>query len=172
MIENKIWKLGIDPGVSGAIALVSTDPRDILRVWDMPNYEEVLTTGKKRKSVEVENLIRIFKFIQTMGASDNATIEVRLEKVQAYGKQSAPAAFNFGYAAALPYALSKAFSWPVEFISPVSWKRYYALQATQKDAARLKVLKHFPHHSDLFKRKMDVDRADAVLIAFYKERTL
>ena len=170
MISTKTWILGIDPGVNGALALVSPDPVEILRVWDMPNYEEVLTTGKKRKSVHLDELIKIFKFVQTMGASDDANIRVHIEKVQAYGKQSAPAAFNFGYSSAIPFALSRVFGWEVTKISPVSWKRYFALQATAKDAARLKVLRHFPRDSELFKRKMDVDRADAVLIAFFKER--
>ena len=161
--------LGIDPGVNGALALIDADKREIINIWDTPNYEEVLTTGKLRKSIDVEELVRIFDRIETMEAQSSGPVQVKIEKVQAFGKQSAPAAFNFGYAAAIPYALATAYSWEIELISPVAWKRYHTLQATSKDAARIKVRNAFPQHKDWFKRKLDVDRADAVLIAFYKE---
>jgi hypothetical protein len=105
-----------------------------------------------------------------MAASDDTEVIVKIEKVAAYGKQSAPAAFNFGYSTAIPRTLSEAFGWEVRLVSPVSWKRYFKLQATEKDAARLLVLRHFPQHSELFKLKKYVDRADATLIAFYKEK--
>lgn len=163
------WVLGIDPGAGGALALIEPQTRTLIHIWDMPNYMEVLTTGKRRKSVDLEKLIEIFKTVQKAAAGDDKTVKVQIERVQAYGKQSAPAAFNFGYAAAIPMVLAKVFDWEVTFLTPVSWKRQFGLQATEKDAARILVLKYFPKNTEYFKRKMDVDRADAVLIAMYRK---
>lgn len=165
---SNTWILGIDPGVNGALALVEPVSRTIINIWDTPNYTETLTTGKNRKSIKIDALINIYKVIQQAAAGDDIDIKVQIERVQAYGKQSAPAAFNFGYAAAIPYVMARVFEWPIAYVSSVSWKRQFQLQATNKDAARIFVLKHFPKQSEFFKRKKDIDRADAVLIAFYR----
>jgi len=164
----KEWVLGIDPGVHGALSLIEPVSRTIINIWDMPNYSEVLTTGKKRVSIDVDKLGEIFKTMGFAAAGDDVQIRVQIEKVQAYGKQSAPAAFNFGYAAAIPYIYCKILEWPVTFISAVSWKKQFGITATKKDAARLLVIQYFPNHRDYFTRKMDVDRADATLIAMYR----
>lgn len=162
------WILGIDPGAKGALALVEPKTRTIINIWDMPNYMEKLTTGKRKCTVDLEKLIGIFKTIKTAALGDDVEIKVQIEKVQAFGRQSAPAAFNFGYAAAQPYVLAVVFGWDVAMVAPQSWKKQFGIIATKKDAARLLVIKYFPKQREFFIRKMDVDRADAVLIAMYR----
>ncbi len=156
--------LGIDPGASGALALVEKSQKEIIKVWDMPYDRKVLTTKKKTKRVNIPKLIEIFTEVLQF---TEQPIHVNIERVQAFGKQSAPAAFNFGKAAGIIEALAYAFLEPPNLISPVTWKREYGLQASEKDAARLLVKHLFPYTKELLKYKYNVDRADAILIAFY-----
>jgi Holliday junction resolvasome RuvABC endonuclease subunit len=159
------YVLGIDPGASGALALVELSTKHIVKVWDMPHTQRVLTTGKKLKEVDIEKLIEIISEVYDF--SFKGPVEVHIEKVQAFGKQSAPAAFNFGKAAGIVEALCHAFNFKVTLIPPQTWKRQYNLQASKKDQARQLVLNLFPETNDILKYKKDVDRADAILIAFY-----
>ena len=45
--------LGIDPGLSGAIALIQADTGELFDVADMPTYKTVTATGKKAYGVLV-----------------------------------------------------------------------------------------------------------------------
>jgi len=160
--------LGIDPGASGALALYDVTNGRVLKLWDMPNTSMILTTGKKTNRVDIPALIKIFEFVEDMAQEMEATLYVHIEKVQAFSKQSAPAAFNFGAAATVPQVLAVAFGYPPVMIPPQTWKKQIGLQASAKDDARLLVLRLFPNLKDALKRKLDVDRADAILIAMYK----
>ena len=93
---------------------------------------------------------------------------VHIERVAAFSKQSAPAAFNFGYAVAVPAVVARILDYEPLFISPAVWKRQFGLQTSYKDESRQLVLELFPYLAKQLKRKKDVDKADAVLIACYK----
>ena len=54
---------------------------------------------------------------------------------------------------------------PMDFISPVKWKKYYNLINTQKDSSRTKAIEFFPYISSKLSRKKDANKADAILIA-------
>lgn len=162
------YVIGIDPGATGALALFNCQAGSIEKVWDMPNNQMHLTTGKKTKRVEIDALLNIFDLIIASIDLESDNLIVHIEKVQAFGKQAAPAAFNFGYAAALPFAIARAMTLEVKLIAPQTWKRQYNLQASAKDDARLLVRNLFPYLRSNLARKQDVDRADAVLIACYK----
>ena len=49
-------------------------------------------------------------------------------------------------------------------ISERRWKDYHRLLNKEKDMAREKVIHLFPKHINKFRRKKDIDRAEAVLI--------
>jgi hypothetical protein len=157
--------LGIDPGANGALALFAPESGELIWVKDMPNKRMQLSTGKITYKVDFDALYEIFEILKTNEINLNYTITVHIEKVQAYGKQSAPAAFNFGYAAAIPYALARAFNFEVKFVHPAVWKRAIGLQASAKDEARELAIKLFPTFKEQLRLKKYVDRADAILIA-------
>jgi crossover junction endodeoxyribonuclease RuvC len=52
------------------------------------------------------------------------------------------------------------------FLTPPTWKRIADIPAgvENKDLARTRAIARWPGHAELFKRKMDVDRAEAALI--------
>ena len=162
------WVLGIDPGAQGALAIYDVTNAHVVLVKDMPNYLLTLTTGKESHRVDIKALAELFAKIIERVEREEIELKIHIEKVQAFGKQSAPAAFNFGYASAVPFALSVAYGYTPALISPVVWKRRAGLQASKKDDARLLVRHLFPYLCDKLKFKYNVDRADAILIAMYK----
>ena len=56
---------------------------------------------------------------------------------------------------------------PIVFLTPPTWKRVADIPpgVEHKDLARTRAIARWPRHADLFSRKMDVDRAEACLIA-------
>lgn len=56
---------------------------------------------------------------------------------------------------------------PVEIVSPLKWKRALGLIGKDKEASRAKALKLYPTLADMLKRKMDHNRAEAVLLAHW-----
>ena len=166
---NKTYVLGIDPGATGALALFCPEDGLIKGVWDMPNTQMTLTTGKKTNRVNIKALIKLFLEIQDKVHYEKVSrFIVHIEKVQAFGKQSAPAAFNFGVAAAIPQTIAETFGLEIIMIPPQTWKRQFNLQASVKSDSRLLVQKMFPSLFDTFKLVKHTDRADAVLIACYQ----
>ena len=99
--------LGCDPGATGALALYSPEEATMLWVRDTPNQKMILTTGKKTTRVNVDELIEIFSSVVLTAHKYNCELKVHIEKVNAYGKQSAPAAFSFGWAACAPFTIAR-----------------------------------------------------------------
>lgn len=56
---------------------------------------------------------------------------------------------------------------PIIFLTPPTWKRLAEIPpgVENKDLARTRAIARWPAHADLFRRKADVDRAEACLIA-------
>lgn len=164
----KQWVVGIDPGAKGAVAVYAPQTALPVKLFDIPHTQKKLTTGKNTHVLHAEKLLQIFVDIIDKATATEVTLYWHIEKVQAFGKQSAPAAFNFGYSAAIPYAFLVALQQAPRFVSPVSWKRQFNLQATDKDASRQLALRYFPMLASELKFKYNVDRADALFIAMYK----
>lgn len=162
------YVIGIDPGASGALALFCPQEARVLDLRDTPNNIHDLTTGKKSKRIDPGAFIKIIDHWQEKALRDNANLHVHIEDVAAYGKQSAPAAFNFGYAAGFAFGVCSAYGMDILRIHPAKWKNQYGLKASEKDQARILALEMFPYLNEHLRKKMDVDRADAILIAAYK----
>lgn len=157
--------IGIDPGISGAIAVRGDDPTES-QVWDMP----VLTDGKTKRinAVGLADLIRSIVI-------ECSPEEVRIEKVNAMpprrgpdGKQrqaGAQSSFNFGRGVGVLDGICGALQLRVTYPTPQKWKKRAGLIGKDKDQARTRALELYPH-LDLH-RKKDVGRADAILIAHY-----
>jgi crossover junction endodeoxyribonuclease RuvC len=153
--------LGIDPGLTGAVAVLSLDGR-LLEVVDLPTA----TTGNKTvldDSAVVEVVARL---------SPSVRLAV-LEKVGGRPGQSAPAAFVFGSVCGFLRAALVCRNVPHELITPGRWQNAIMYGCARgKDAARMKAIQLHPQHRALFKRKNDHNRADAVLMAEYGRRYL
>ena len=136
--------IGIDPGLSGAIACVSGDLH-----W----VEDIPTIGKRVNGRIVRSLI--------CGCD-----LVVIEQVHSMPGQGVASTFRFGQAYGTLIGVAEALGVPIEFVAPTVWKKSYKLGA-DKDKARQIASDLWPDKADLFARKKDHNRADAALLAHW-----
>ena len=157
--------IGIDPGIKGAICILKDGV--VIDVFDMP----VMPVGKKNKSQvngsQVYN--EILKVIENEGKQD---VKVVIEQVSAMPGQGVTSMFNFGQSYGVLKGIFSAMQIPMDFVSPVKWKKHFNLINTQKDSSRTKAIEFFPYISHKLSRKKDANKADAILIAsfYYKNQ--
>ncbi len=153
--------LGVDPGGTGALALV--EGSSLLQVADMPTFQVKRGTGFKPE-IDVHALIGLLR--------DWAPDCCWFERVGGMDGQSASAAFNFGRLAGMCEALVKASGARFEFVSPHIWKSGMKLINQAKDDARLMATNRWPAWAQTFARKKDDGRAEAALLAEYGRQML
>jgi crossover junction endodeoxyribonuclease RuvC len=145
--------LGIDIGLSGALALLDNDGT-LLSVEDMPCLKD---GPAGRRAVNAPLLAQIV----FASHADHAFVE----SVNARPGEGPTGAFAFGRARGVIEGVLAAAGLPCGFLTPSTWKRAVGLTLASKDAARSEVIRRYPAKSDLFKHKCDDGRAEAVLIA-------
>lgn len=148
--------LGIDPGASGAVALV--EGSRLLWVRDMP-VTEVRSGGRAKKRVSPGLLAQIVR--ADAGGVDHAFIE----EVAAMPRQGVSSTFVFGTAYGIALGVLGALTIPYTTITPPTWRRA-AQTRGDKDASRGRAAQLFPAAASLFARKKDDGRAEAALIAY------
>ena len=153
--------IGIDPGLSGAIAIL--EDNKVLSIFDMP----VMAEGKKNKrqlnSAQLVNIIR-----ENTASRDEVAVIV--EQVNAMPGQGVTSMFNFGQTFGAIKGVCAALNLPIFFVRPSKWKKYFELINSSKDSSRTKVIEMYPSLSNQLSKKKDVNKSDAILIArFYSE---
>ena len=150
--------IGIDPGLSGAIAVLKNN--NVLNIFDMP----VMSEGKKNKrqlnSAQLVNLIK-----ENIEADEEVAVIV--EQVNAMPGQGVTSMFNFGQSFGILKGICSSMQLPMYFVRPAKWKKYFNLINSQKDASRTKAIQIFPYFSSQLSRKKDSNKADAILIASF-----
>ena len=141
--------LGIDPGISGALAWVSDDGH-LICTSDMPVIE---ITGKKKVSPYI---------LTDMLKTRTPTMAV-IEEVSAMPGQGVTSMFNFGYSAGVLAGVCAGLMIPVVLYRPAVWKRAASVPA-DKGAARQMAQRYWPGCRD-FDRVKDDGRAEAALLA-------
>lgn len=154
----KRWFLGIDPGLSGALAWY--DPTyDELDVKDMPTHT-VKSNGKQRRKIDFRLLAAYVDNSRTF------TQKALIEEVNAMPGQGVTSMFSFGKAAGAVEMAVAYSAIPYDMVTPVKWKK--AMRVTgQKDEARRAASRLMPKHAHLWARVKDDGRAEAALIAYY-----
>ena len=154
--------IGIDPGLSGAIAILEN--KNVLKLFDMP----VMAEGKKnKKQLNSAQLVNIIK--KNINKSDD--IAVVVEQVNAMPGQGVTSMFNFGQTFGAIKGVCAALNLPIFFVRPSKWKKYFELINSSKDSSRTKVIEMYPSLSSQLSKKKDVDKSDAILIARYYNDT-
>lgn len=153
-------KIGIDPGLSGAIALLKDDDT-LCWVEDMP----IMPEGKKMQVNEPE-LTRIIKeTYSSLTSGHECCPTCYLERVSAMPGQGVTSMFNFGVGYGIVRGVVQALGIPLWFVRPVAWKRQAGILHRDKDAARTMAQHLYP--AAPLGRVKDIGRADAILIARY-----
>ena len=149
---------GIDPGLSGAIAIL--EKKKVLSLFDMP----VMAEGKKNK--KQLNSAQLVDIIRENSIGDDEIVVV-VEQVNAMPGQGVTSMFNFGQTFGAIKGVCAALNLPIFFVRPSKWKKYFELINSSKDSSRTKVIEMYPSLSSQLAKKKDVNKYDAILIARY-----
>lgn len=166
--------IGVDVGLGGALCAYGCEddegPSYIIDVIDMPTCEDgsrsevdcyVVREWLERVSVTIGKPARAFvENVQPMPSIPDESGHRRT--------MGAATSFRFGLAVGQIRAALIMFGIPVELVHSRSWKPHFQLTA-EKEPARQLVLQLFPQSAALFRRKLDHNRAESVLIAKYGE---
>jgi crossover junction endodeoxyribonuclease RuvC len=146
--------LGIDPGISGAIAFFFPDHPERVACDDMPvaagNVDAV--TLAARIAVMMPDV-------------------VFLEQVGSMPGQGIASTFKFGRGFGTVIGVVGALKLPLHLVAPSRWKAHFRLPA-DKEMARALALRTFPACAEQFSRKLDHGRAEAALLARFGAETL
>lgn len=141
--------VGIDPGQTGAIAIVGADGR--VEIHDYP--------GDERTLVDLCRSIHL--------AHNIANVIIELQQPRPGMNVSTMFKLGMNYASWL--TACAAFDWPLRAVRPTDWKN--GLGYPPKDPKRSKAhsltlaRRLYPSASDLLARTMDHNRAEALLLA-------
>ena len=153
--------IGIDPGMTGAIAAVSADRSTLYAVHDMPT----LKTGSSSRinAVLVCDILR--EIHCEFGIAYVAIEQVNAMPGGGQRRMGASSAFNFGRGFGCLEGVIAAMLYRIHYVRPTEWKAAARLSGKDKDCARPRALELYPGAE--LHRKRDIGRADAILIAHY-----
>lgn len=146
--------MGIDPGISGAVAFYFPMVPSRIAVDDVP------VAGGEINVHELARLIRIHR----------PTLAV-IERVGAMPGQGVVSMFNFGRSYGDVRGTIGALDIPLHFVTPQKWKKHFGL-SSDKDECRMRAIRMFPTAAESFKLKKHDGRAEAALIALYGAEVL
>jgi crossover junction endodeoxyribonuclease RuvC len=153
--------IGIDPGLSGAIAFYDTVEQAV-EVVDMPVLE-LVRNGKKKREVSAQALAN-----HLAGRKVHAAF---MERVNAMTGQGVTSVFSFGRSTGIVEGVLAAYDIPTTLVTPQAWQKAVN-QRAGKDGSRERAMQLFPAQVELFQRKKDDGRSDAALIAYYGAKSL
>lgn len=149
--------IGIDPGLSGGIALYDNGD-----YWtnDMPVFM-IERNRRKKRDIDIPNLVVLLK------SADHAFVE----QVGAMPKQGVSSTFAFGKGYGIILGILGALEIPVTLVTPQRWKKALGVPKG-KDAARMRASQLLPGCADQWPLKKHDGRAEAAMIAYYGRREL
>jgi crossover junction endodeoxyribonuclease RuvC len=142
--------MGIDPGLTGGLALLTTDGMQVER---MPILQ---LNGKK--TLDIAALEQQLNEWQPS--------HVYLERQQSMPRQGVTSSFNTGYHYGLLKGLVTGMKIPLTEVRPAEWKRNMRVPK-DKDAARARASELMPANRSDWALKRDDGLAEAALIALY-----
>jgi crossover junction endodeoxyribonuclease RuvC len=138
--------VGIDPGLSGGVALVGDGALQM--AVDMP-----VLGGE----IDIDELCELLN----MSKPDVVVVET----VHAMPKQGVSSTFNFGLSTGMVLGTIRSLRHPLVRMRPIDWKRANGLVGQDKTASRRLAQELWPDMADLFKLVRHDGRAEAALIA-------
>lgn len=157
--------IGIDPGLSGAVAFLPATGQ--VRVIDMP-IAAYSKKGYVKNALDVNGLASHLKPYRDAALIDSA-VTVFMERVNAFPGQGASSMFSLGMSFWGVAGVVAALGLPLVLVESQEWKKHFRL-TKDKDLSRGLASRWYPG-VDL-SRKKDHGRAEALLIARYGKETL
>ncbi|OFC63271.1 crossover junction endodeoxyribonuclease RuvC [Candidatus Erwinia dacicola] len=143
--------LGIDPGCSGALVLV-TEQGGYIDHLPMPTIK----VGTKSRV----NGAAVAAWVRQYGIT-----HAYLEQVGAMSGQGTASMFTFGHAAGVAEGILQGLNIPYTLVTPQAWKKSAGLIGSDKDAARSRAIQLYPELRALDAKAKGQAIADALLIA-------
>jgi crossover junction endodeoxyribonuclease RuvC len=143
----------VDPGLNGAAAVLDS-AGGIIDCFDLPTIGE----GTQRR-IDAANLADL---IRAHAPYTFAMVEL----VNSWPKQGVASTFRFGASYGTILGVIGALAIPVRHVSPVKWKKALGLN-NDGETSRARAIDTWPTRADLFARKRDHNRAEAVLLGLY-----
>lgn len=151
--------LGIDPGISGAIAVIDACDERVIELINMPT--EKAKTG--RSQVDANALSAFVGAVIQRCAPCRAIVVV--ENVWPMPRDGSKQAFNLGDAKGVIRGVLSGHLVRSEFVAPITWKKHFHMLGTEKDYSRTLAKRRFPSVDLKFKK--DHNKADALLLAAF-----
>ena len=143
--------LGIDPGCSGALVLV-TEQGGYIDHLAMPTIK----VGTKSRV----NGAAVAAWLRQYGIA-----HAYLEQVGAMPGQGTASMFTFGHAAGVAEGILQGLNIPYTLVTPQAWKKSAGPIGSDKDAARSRAIQLYPELRALDAKAKGQAIADALLIA-------
>ena len=149
-------KIGIDPGLSGAIIIM--DGNTPVAWYRMPTMK----TGSANRvnAPALAAMIKPYLYLDKQ-------IRVYVELVSSMPGQGVASMFSFGHSAGVIQGVLGAFEIPVTMVTPGQWKKRAGLTGQDKDASRTLAIQMFPFWRELDQKGAGQAYADAAFIALY-----
>ena len=151
-------KIGIDPGLSGAIVIM--EENSPIEWQRMPTMK----TGSANR-VNAPALAAMIKPYLYLDKPLHAYVEL----VSSMPGQGVASMFSFGHSAGVIQGVLGAFEIPVTMVTPSQWKKRAGLTGQDKDASRTLAIQMWPFWRELDKKGAGQAYADAAFIAVYGE---
>lgn len=143
--------IGIDPGATGALAMIREDGQVMIEDW--PGDERALS-----------NLVQSIEY-------DVRVCGVVIEAQQSMPGQGVSSTFKLGLNYGMWLMACASVEWPLEVARPAEWKRGLGYPAKDKKASKEHSLtlarRLYPQAAGYLSRKMDHNRAEALLLAHF-----
>ncbi|KAL1225926.1 Holliday junction resolvase MOC1 [Cardamine amara subsp. amara] len=162
------YVIGIDPDLSGALALIKTDhlgSSSSAQVYDTPHIP-VLVGKRVRKRLDAKSIVQLIQSLDVPSGS-----RVYIEQSNPFPKDGKQGWYSGGFGYGLWIGTLVALGFSVIPVPAALWKRHFQLASgsSTKDDSRRVAAELFPSLSLQLKRKKDHGRAEALLIAAYGE---
>jgi crossover junction endodeoxyribonuclease RuvC len=145
--------IGIDPGITGAIAILRDEALEVL---DIPTVRR----NEKTNQVDPRGLAAVFRAV----LSAHGPVHTIIEQVHSMPGQGVSSMFSMGMTCGIIEGVVSAMGIPYELVTPQIWKRSLGV-GKEKDLARAMASRLYPQ-ADLSLKKHH-NRAEAILIARY-----
>ncbi|XP_062082288.1 Holliday junction resolvase MOC1, chloroplastic [Humulus lupulus] len=158
------WVIGIDPDLSGALAVLKGDDPDCpAQVFDSPHLS-VMVGGKVRRRLDAKSIIELLRGFN----APEGTIAY-IEQSIPFPKDGKQGWWSGGFGYGLWIGILVALGFSVVPVPSFSWKKKFEISGStfSKDDSRRVASTLFPSLSSLLQRKKDHGRAEALLIAAY-----
>ena len=147
--------IGIDPGLTGALAFIPHEQPDSPWVLDMPVIEH--GKGFVKRAVDLPTLAESLRHLSILGEP-----YAIMERVTAFPGQGVGSMFSLGMSFWGVAGVLAALGVPLQLVEPKAWKASYGLD---KDKAKSLALARRLFPAVDLSRKKDHNRAEALLIA-------